>query len=56
MFGNVQSEEATVFLINHRLISKLKVHSYTAFKSVIRIAKAWTRSGSSSGTGRRLGN
>ncbi len=49
-FGNVQSEEASVFLINHRLISKLKIHSYSAFKSVIRMTKAWARPGPASGT------
>ena len=49
-FGNVQFEEAAVLLVNHRWTSQLKVGSYTAFRSMVRIAKTWTRRGSSSGT------
>src|SRR5262249_35857972 len=51
MFGNVHFEEAIVLLVNRRLISKLKVRSYTAFKSLSRIAKSWIRRSSPSGMG-----
>jgi CelD/BcsL family acetyltransferase involved in cellulose biosynthesis len=50
LFGNVQFEEATVFLVTRRLTSRLKVYSYGAFKSVVRVAKRWTGRGPSSGT------
>jgi CelD/BcsL family acetyltransferase involved in cellulose biosynthesis len=49
-FGNVQFDEAAVLLVNHRWTSRLKVGSYTAFRSMLRIAKTWTRRGSSPGT------
>jgi CelD/BcsL family acetyltransferase involved in cellulose biosynthesis len=49
-FGNVQFEEAAVLLVSHRWTSQLKVGAYTAFRSMVRIAKTWTRRGSSPGT------
>jgi hypothetical protein len=49
LFGNVRSEEASVLLVNRRLTSRLKVDSYTAFRSMMRIAKTYLRRGSSRG-------
>ena len=48
-FGNVRLEEAEVFLINRRLIGKVKIRSYSAFKSIVRIAKKLSRRGSPHG-------
>jgi CelD/BcsL family acetyltransferase involved in cellulose biosynthesis len=44
-FGTVQFEEAPVLLVNRRWTSLGKVRSYTAFRSLVRIAKTWRRRG-----------
>jgi CelD/BcsL family acetyltransferase involved in cellulose biosynthesis len=49
MFGNAQFEEASVLLIRPKCIGRMKVSTYTAFRSLVRVAKQLSRRVSSSG-------